>query len=70
MQVFGKIVQPPYKDWRVGMSSIPDPSTENSAGLFVTVLDEEATQQAFLNFVLLGVTPVRMVGKKARYLYA
>ena len=70
MQVFGKIVRPPYKDWRVGMSATQHADTENSGCLFVSVLDESATEQAFLNFVLLGVTPLRMVGKKPKYLYA
>ena len=70
MRVFEKIVRPPYADWRVGMSATQHADTENSASLFVSVLDESATEQAFLNFVLLGVTPLRMVGKKSRYLYA
>ena len=70
MQVFGKIIQPPYKDWKIGMSEISHPKTETSAALFVNVRDEEATKEAFLHFVMLGATPVRIVGRKPRYLYA
>ena len=70
LEVFSKIIQPPYKDWKVGMSEISHPPTENSAAMFVNVRDEKATKEAFLHFVMLGVTPVRIVGGKPRYLYA
>ena len=68
--VFDKIIRPPYNEWKVGMSEISHPATENSAAMFVNVRDEQATKEAFLHFVMLGVTPVRIVGSKPRYLYA
>ena len=68
--VFSKIIQAPYKDWKIGMSEISHPKKEDSAAIFVNVRDEAATKDAFMHFVMLGATPVRIVGRKSRYLYA